>query len=131
MCLYDDWSLQVRILFTIIIVGAPSIYNSYYQDLSTNPASTAVGIITCQSRYSPPTNITWQRDGVAIDINDDRYVMLQTVTDQYNLTYYDNVLQIMDVVSLAGNHIFTCSISNLAGSTSQDISTMLRGKQSY
>ena len=64
---------------------------------------------------------------MTIDIDNDRYVMTQTITDRHS-SYYDNILQIMDVISLAGNHLFTCSVSNLAGSTSQDISTTLRGK---
>ena len=67
---------------------------------------------------------------MTIDIDNDRYVMTQTITDRHS-SYYDNILQIMDVISLAGNHLFTCSVSNLAGSTSQDISTTLRGKQQY
>lgn len=63
---------------------------------------------------------------MTIDIDNDRYMMTQSVTERYG-SYYDNVLQIMDAVSLAGNHRFTCSISNLAGSTSKDIFTTLQG----
>lgn len=62
-------------------IGPPHIYNSYYQDLLRDQYSTAVGSITCQSRDSPPTSIVWERDGVTIDIDDNRYVMTQTVTN--------------------------------------------------
>ena len=52
--------------------------------------------------------------------------MIQTVTDRGS-SYYDSVLLIRDAVGHAGNHTYTCNISNYAGSASKDISTNMTG----
>ena len=84
----------------------------------------------CRTKYSPPTNVIWRRDGVAIDVDGDRYQMTQTVTDRGN-SYYDNVLLIRNAVHLAGTHTYTCFISNSAGSTSTNIQTTMTGEYKY
>lgn len=105
--------------------GAPAVYSINYEFHSSRYV-TEVGSITCRTRYSPPTSITWLRDGVAVDVDGDRYKMTQTVTHRRR-SYYDNILLINNATDLVGNHTFTCSINNLAGSTTSSVSTTLSG----
>lgn len=112
---------------TQMILGAPNVYSSFYQDFSSySYSSREIGSITCRTRYSPPTIVTWQRDGVTVDVDGDRYQMTQTVTDRRN-SYYDNILLVHNAADLVGNHTFTCSISNYAGSTFASTNTTMRG----
>ena len=90
-------------------------------------SSTELGNITCRTRNSPPTYVTWERDGVRVPVNGDRYEMIQTVTDRQN-SYYDSVLLIRDAVDLAGNHTYTCCVRNYAGSTCKTTSTHMTGE---
>ena len=62
-----------------------------------------------------------------MNVDGDLYQMTQTVTHRGN-SYYENVLLIRNAVHLAGNHTYTCSISNRAGSTSANIHTTMTGK---
>lgn len=113
-----------------IRTDGPAVYRSRYTDLSRNnndDTLNLLGTILCSTQYSPPTNVTWKRDGVAVSVDGDRYEMIQTVTNR-DYSYYDSVLRIRDAVGLAGNHTYTCSISNYAGSTSKDIPTNMTGK---
>ena len=105
------------------------MYRSGYTDLSRNNSNTTLnllGTIICSTRYSSPTNVTWERDGVTVPLDGDRYEMMQTVTDRRN-SYYDNILLIRDAFGLAGNHTYTCYITNYAGNTSKDIPTNMTG----
>lgn len=117
----------ICIISDFFIVGTLSIYDSYYRDLSRDGSSTELGSITCRTRYSPPTYVTWERDGVAVPVNGDRYEMTQTVTDRGS-SYYDSVLLIRDAVDLAGNHTYTCCIRNYVGNTCKSTSTYMRGE---
>lgn len=114
-------------MFPIGFVDAPSVYQSYYRDLSRSSGLTEVGTITCRTQYSPPTNVIWRRDGVRVNVDGDRYKMTQTVTDRGN-SRYDNILLIRNAVHLAGSHTYTCFISNSVGSTSNNIRTTMTGK---
>ena len=105
------------------------MYKSSYTDLSRNNSNATLnllGTIICSTYNSPPTNVTWKRDGVTVPLDGDRYEMAQTVTNRGS-SYYDSVLLVRDAVGLAGNHIYTCNISNYAGSTSKNISTNMTG----
>ena len=120
---------STHFLFCSYHTDAPHVYRSGYTDLSENNSDTTLnllGTIICSTRYSPPTNVTWERDGVTVSVDGEKYEMIQTVTDRSN-SYYDNILLIRDAIGLAGNHTYTCDISNYAGSTSQDISTNMTG----
>ena len=105
------------------------MYKSGYTDFSRDNSIATMnllGTIICSTYYSPPTNVIWKRDGVRVPLDGDRYEMIQTVTDRSS-SYYDSVLHIRDAIGLAGNHTYTCSISNYVGSTYKAIPTNMTG----
>ena len=105
--------------------GAPSMYSSKYTDWSSHNSS-QLGTLECLTRYSPPTTITWLRDGVPVLVDGDKYEMIQTVTNRGN-SYYNSTLLIRYAADLAGNHTYTCTITNNAGTTTQSIRTTMTG----
>ena len=111
--------------------GAPSVYSSRYSDLS-NTYGNVLGSLECLTQYSPPTNVTWLRDGVRVHLDGERYEMIQSVIERQwyrdTLSEYNNTLLIRDATDLVGVHTYTCTITNSAGSTFQNINTRLTGK---
>ena len=110
--------------------GAPSVYSSSYTDMS-NAEGSVLGTLECLTQYSPPTTVTWLRDGVAVHVDGVGYEMMQIVTERQSYSRYKNTLFIRNAADLAGNHIHTCFVSNAAGSNSQNISTTLTGEHEH
>ena len=75
---------------------------------------------------SPPTTVTWKRDGVAIDAGSSEYKALQIVVDREN-SHYQNILYIVGAFEIMGSHNFTCEIENIAGSTTHTIAIDIPG----
>ena len=48
--------------------GAPSVYSLNYTDWSETQ-SDLLGTIQCFTQYSPPTNVTWMRDRIAVGVD--------------------------------------------------------------
>ena len=107
--------------------GAPSVYSSRYSDLS-NTNSSLLGSLECLTQYSIPTNVNWLRDGIHVHVDGERYEMIQSVIERWSYSRYRNTLLIRDAAGLAGDHTYTCTITNSAGSTSESINTTLKGK---
>ena len=102
-------------------LDAPSIEDIEYTDL-INAYNDTLGMIEFSTRFSPPTSVTWLRDGTPVTVDGYNYEMEHIVTDRlYQNTYYYNVLFIRDAVGLAGYHTYTCTVTNYAGTTSRSI----------
>ena len=71
--------------------------------------------------------MTWLRDGVPVHVDGEGYEMIQSVIERQSYSRYRNTLLIRDAADLAGDHIYTCIITNSAGSTSKSINTTLKG----
>ena len=98
-----------------------------------SPSST----LTCTSTTSIATNVTFMRDGNAINgivrdgdsatVNGVTYQLSQTLTDRAQSTY-DNVLTITEpLFSLAGSN-FTCQVGNALGLSQTSQSLQILGK---
>ena len=111
----------------IYSAGAPSIYSSRYSDLS-NTYGNVLGSLECLTQNSPPTNVNWLRDGVRVHVDGERYEMIQSVIERQSYSRYRNTLLIRDATDLVGVHTYTCTITNSAGRTSQNINTRLEGR---
>ena len=72
---------------------------------------------------SPPTTVTWKRDGVAVDAGSIEYKALQIVVDRENSHY----LYIVGAFEIMGSHNFTCEIEYIAGSTNHTIAIDIPG----
>ena len=93
----------------------------------SNTEGSVLGTLECLTQNSPPTTVTWSRDGVAVHVDGVGYEMMQIVTDR-QYSRYRNILHIRNAVELVGDHTYTCSVSNAAGSSSQSISTKMTGE---
>ena len=98
-----------------------------YTDMTLRKTDIALlGTVVCQTSNSPPTNVTWLRDGIPIHMGGEKYELVQTVTDVSN-SYYTTTLLIKSAVHLAGKHTYSFLVRNYAGNTSQRISTHMNG----
>ena len=73
--------------------------------------------ITCTSTGSPPTLVSWERNGVILSnsASDEKYKFSKKVIDRATSTY-DNVLTVNgNFADAVGN--YTCNITNSLGST--------------
>ena len=97
----------------------------------SNTEGSVLGTLECLTQNSPPTTVTWLRDGVAVHVDGVGYEMMQIVTERQSYFRYKNTLFIRNAADLVGEHTYTCSVSNAAGSNSQSISTTLTGKHEH
>ena len=102
------------------------MYSSNYTVWSTN--NSLLGTVECLTQYSPPTYVTWLRDGVAIEVDGEGYEMIQSVIERRSYSRYNNTLLIRNAADLAGNHTYNCTITNTAGNTTQAVNTTLECK---
>ena len=104
------------------------MYSINYTDWSENSDFDVLGTVECLTQNSPPTNVTWLRDGVAVVVDGEGYEMIQIVTERWSyFSGYNNTLIIRNAADLAGDHSYCCSISNSAGSTSECVATSWAG----
>ena len=102
--------------------GSLSLNSSDYQDLTQDVSSTALAIMRCITQASPPTDVTWKRNGVEVDVDGVKYEMMQIVTDRKKSFYY-NTLIINVVTEILESPMYTCVITNSVGRISHDIPT--------
>ena len=107
--------------------AAPSIYSIKYTDWSYNYDFDILGTVECLTQYSPPTKVTWLRDGVPVEVDGIGYKMMQIVTHRYN-SLYNNTLIITNAAHLAGEHTYNCTIENRAGTTTRSVETTLSSR---
>ena len=103
------------------------MYSSNYT-VWNNTNSSLLGTVECLTQYSPPTNVMWLRDGVAIEVDGEGYEMMQSVIERQSYSRYNNTLLIRNAADLAGNHTYNCTITNTAGNTTQAVNTTLECK---
>ena len=115
-------------IIDVYISGQPRINAllSAYTDLTMDADSPALARLECHTMDSPPTTVTWKRDGVAIDAGSSEYKALQIVVDREN-SHYRNILYIVGAFEIMGSHNFTCEIENIAGSTTHTIAIDIPG----
>ena len=119
MCTDNIKFLAIR-AFTLV-QNVPSIYR-----FQRTQDSSSVLTLTCETRTAPPTNITWQRDGVNLTVDGSTIQMWQTVTNRQS-SYFTSTLSITDDPD---NVIGTYRVivgSSFGESTSSNIS--FRGNQ--
>ena len=75
--------------------------------------------LTCSSSGGPATTVTWERNGVALNLNGTGYQQTQTVTNPATATYR-TTLTSSDASVFAGT--FTCTVTNTRGSDTGAIS---------
>lgn len=98
----------------------PSIYKTSYIDFISNPSADFFVKIECFSNGSIPTNTTWWRNGIEVDVDGSSYQTVQIVGEQVS-SYFQNTLLIKDMFEALGNHNYTCSIENQFGNDSGNI----------
>ena len=92
-------------------------------------ATSVLGSVVCLTQNSPPTTVSWTRDGVAIQMDGVAYDMIQQVIERQSYSRYNNTLLIRDAIELAGDHSYCCIASNYAGnSTPECVNTTWSGK---
>ena len=99
--------------------GAPSVYSIAYNNERHHVSSDDVlGSVNCLSENSPPTIVTWTRDGSTIEVDGQDYEMMQIVLERRLYSRFKNTLLIKNLVELVGNHRYCCRVSNSAGTSS-------------
>ena len=106
------------------------MYSVEYTDWSENN-SDLLGSLECLTQNSPPTSVTWLRDGVPVEVDGVGVEMIQTVMERQSYSRYNNTLLIRDAAQLAGSHTYNCTVSNDAGNSTNWVDTTLTGMSNY
>ena len=102
------------------------MYSITYTDWSST-SSLLIGTIVCLTQNSPPTNVTWLRDGVPVEVDGVGAEMVQTVIERRSYSRYNNTLLIRNAALLAGNHTYNCTVTNAAGTNTNSVQTTMTG----
>ena len=78
--------------------------------------SSSFTTLTCTSTGSPPTTVTWTKDGVTLPANETIYSFTQTLVDRATSTYNNTLTIDASFVDVIGN--YSCSVSNSIGTSS-------------
>ena len=117
-------------IFYISSIGAPEIEStSFNSQLTTHidpNSSLALVEVTCNTKFSPPTDVTWLRDGKKLNIDGTLYQTAVRVADRINYLY-NTTLVIHDAANIGGIHNYTCIVSNTQGRDLMTITTNISG----
>ena len=95
---------------SVLTPGSPTVDSLMFAEES----------LTCSSSGGPATTVTWERNGVALDLNGGAaYQQTQTVTNPVNAAY-ETTLTSSDASVFAG--AFSCTVTNTRGSDTESIS---------
>ena len=78
--------------------------------------SSSFTTLTCTSTGSPPTTVTWTKDGVTLPTDETIYSFTQTLVDRATSTYNNTLTIDASFVDVIGN--YSCSVSNSIGTSS-------------
>jgi len=133
---FDDyiklWMDNDDSIFQFLPAAVPTITNPL---VFTQGSSSST--LTCTSTTSIATNVTFMRDGNAINgivrdgdsttVNGVTYQLSQTLTDRAQSTY-DNVLTITEALSSLAGSTFSCQVANALGPSQTSQSFRIPGK---
>ena len=88
--------------------------------------SSSLSTLTCTSTGSPPTNVTWMKDGETLITNGTTYSLTQTLVDRVNSTYKNTLTIEANVEYVVGE--YSCKVANSIG-TSNLQETEIKGKK--
>ena len=115
-------------------IGAPEIESISFTNLLTThiDPNSSLGLteVTCNTKLSPPTNVTWLRDGKKLNIDGILYQTVVRVADRINYLY-NTTLVIHDAASIGGVHTYTCIVSNTQGRDQMTTTTNISGNIIY
>ena len=87
-----------------------------------------LGVIEFSTCNSPPTYVTWLRDGEPVTVDGSGYEMMQIVHERTEGDYIrSSRLLIRNAVDLIGYHTYTFIVSNYAGITNKTVNTVFIG----
>ena len=121
--------IYITFYMFLLISDIPDIYYSKFS-FQSKKGEKPHGMFEIRTRYSPPTNVTWQKDGAIVHahphMEEAGYEMTQILTNRRH-SYYTTYLQIRNISHLVGSHVYTCNVENNCGNTSKNISTHVQG----
>ena len=88
-------------IYSYNIVPSLTIRYCTYTDMTLRKTDNELlGTVVCATRNSPPTKVTWLRDGIPINMDSEKkYELVQAVTDASN-SYYTTTLLIKSAIHL-------------------------------
>ncbi|CAI8023925.1 hypothetical protein GBAR_LOCUS13950 [Geodia barretti] len=84
----------------------PSVYSISYSERHQSSNDGVLGTVDYLSQNSPPTNVTWTRDGSTIEVDGEGYEMMQMVTERQSYSRYRNTHSSRMLPSLPGTIVF-------------------------
>ena len=76
--------------------------------------------LSCTTTGVPPTEVTWQKDGLNMTVHDNTTEMVKSITSRRSSTYSTSLLLYSDIDTVRGN--YTCTAGNRLGTrTSQTL----------
>ena len=120
--------LLIYQMVIIIFAGAPLVQAINFTNIlgqDTGDMST-LAVVFCSTQNSPPTDVTWMKDGEVLVLDSVTYWSIHEVTNRAN-SRYDVKLMIGDVIGIGGVHNYTCAVNNSRGRHSKTITTSVSG----
>ena len=118
-------------IITLCSVAQPMIYRAITKYYSSGSSKSLVSL-ECQSRNSIPTNVTWSRNHMILDTEDETYQTIGSVNTWYRLrhSYFRSTLRVHSLTGALGTQKYTCFIENAFGSDSESITLQREGMAS-
>ena len=82
-----------------------------YTDLTDDASTSALAIVTCQTRNLQPHRVSWLKNGEPLLVNGKDYEVFQVLHSR-NGSVYNSSLVIRDVLELVDTPSYTCHISS-------------------
>ena len=111
---------MLKPVVVVLPAAPPTVVSSTTNDLEfATGTSSSSSALTCTTAGSPPTTVSWIRDGQPLTIDGDTYQMTQTVINRASATF-ENVLTINQPLASIVGSTFTCTVTNVLGSDTSD-----------
>lgn len=109
----------IMLVHSFFLSVAPAI-----EDLEYGLSNEGLYTITCTTFGTPPTSVTWTKNGVVISTNNSMYQFTQVLVDR-NDTIYENLLTIKEMFEDAIGD-YSCTAKNSLGA-SETVNRTIKG----
>lgn len=95
----------------MLLGPAAHVVSYHFTDFTDDDSRLTLAVVTCETRYIQPQNVSWLRNGELLAIDGHDYELTQDLKERRN-SHVGNNLVIRDVFGLLNAPVYTCRIAN-------------------